>query len=415
MLAALFPRVHARYSSLPVLGWVLEGLCVWLHARGFPRDAIQRRMGAAASLARALRRRRVCALGELTAGALRSFAPPPRPSCSPPRGALVRSLTEYLEALGELAPTTPTPTERRVAEYCRYLDRVRGLSAATIRGHAGTAAEFLRFLDHDAHPQRLHQLRGADVEAFIAKIGKRVGRARMGTVTAILRTFLRFLAATSEGPVGLDAEVDSPRIYRGERLPRAVPWEAVLAFLRSIDRSTSKGRRDFAMFLLIASYGLRASEVRELSLDDVAWRARQIRVPRPKVGMPMLLPLTDEVGAALLDYLRSGRPASSACRQMFLRVEFPLGPLGRGAIGNAFRAWARLAKTPVSVRGGPHCLRHALALHLLREGAAVKTIGDLLGHRSAESTGVYLRLDVDDLRGVALPLPLATATEEVRP
>ncbi len=414
MLASLFPRAHARYTSLPVLGGSLEGLCVWLDARGYPRDAIQRRMGAAASLVRALRRRRVCSLGELTASALRSYAPPPRMSSSPPQGALVRSLTQYLEERGELAPTPPTPTERQVADYRRYLERVRGLCAGTIAMHAAMITGFLLFLDHDARPQRLHELCAADVEAFVTKAGRCVGRSRMGQVTATLRTFLRFLAATGEGPAGLDAQVESPRIYRGERLPRALPWETVRAFLRSIDRTTPKGRRDYAMFLLVATYGLRASEVRALGLDDVAWRARQIRVPRPKIGTPLLLPLTDEVGAALLEYLRRGRPAS-AHRRLFLRVEFPLGPLGPGAVGDAFRTWTRRAGIRLPARGGPHCLRHALALHLLREGASLKTIGDLLGHRSAESTGVYLRLDVDDLRDVALPLPAAAVSDEVRP
>jgi site-specific recombinase XerD len=308
----------------------------------------------------------------------------------------------------------PTLTERRVAEYRRYLDRVRGFSAGTITMHAGTAAAFLHFLDHDARPQRLHELRGADIEAFIANRSRCVGRGRMGQIAAALRAFLRFLASSGEGPPGLDEEVESPLIYRGERLPRTVPWETVRAFLQSIDRSTTKGRRDFAMFLLVATYGLRSSEVRALSLDDVAWRVRQIRVPRPKIGTPLLLPLTDEVGAALVDYLRAGRPTST-CRQLFLRVEFPLGPLGRCAIGHAFRAWARRAGIRLPTRAGPHCLRHALAVHLLREGAALKTIGDLLGHRTAESTGVYLRLDVDDLRGVALPLPAGAAAQEVRP
>ncbi len=188
----------------------------------------------------------------------------------------------------------------------------------------------------------------------------------------------------------------------------------IRAFLRSIDRTTPKGRRDYAMFLLVATYGLRASEVRALSLDDVTWRARQIRVPRPKVGMSLLLPLTDEVGAALLEYLRRGRPAS-AHRRLFLRVQVPLGPLGPGTVGDAFRTWARRAGIRLPARGGPHCMRHSLALHLLREGASLKTIGDLLGHRSAESTGVYLRLDVDDLRDVALPLPAAAVSDEVRP
>ncbi len=227
MLASLFPRAHARYTSLAVLGRFLEGLCVWLHARGYPRDAIQRRMQAAALLARVLRRRRVRSLSELTEAALRSYAPPPRISSSPRRGALVRSLTQYLVERGELALTPPTPTERRVADYRRYLERVRGLSAGTIEMHAAMIAGFLLFLDHDAHPQRLHELRADDVEAFVTKAGRCAGRSRMGQVTATLRTFLRFLASTGEGPAGLDSRVESPRIYRGERLPRALPWETV--------------------------------------------------------------------------------------------------------------------------------------------------------------------------------------------
>jgi integrase/recombinase XerD len=414
MLTALFPRAHVRYMSLPILGGSLDGLCVWLHARGYPRDAIQRRMRAAASLERALRRRGVRSLSELTATMLRSYASPPRWSSSPPLGALVRSIALYLEARGELMPTVPTPTERMVADYCHYLERVRGLSSSTIVMKSATAREFLLSVNHDARPEGLQDLRIPDVEAFVAKIGRRVGRGRMAGVTAALRTLLRFLAVVGEGPAGLDAQVDSPRIWRGERLPRALPWETVRAFLRSIDRTTQKGRRDYAMFLLIATYGLRASEVRALDLDDIAWRARQIHVQRPKVGTPLLLPLTDEVGTALLDYLRRGRPPAT-CRQVFLRVEIPLGPLGRGAVGDAFRTAARHAGIALPVRGGPHSLRHALALHLLREGAALKTIGDLLGHRSAEATGIYLRLDVDDLRDVALPLPPTAAAEEVQP
>ena len=258
MIESLFPRAHARYTSLPVLGGSLEGLCVWLHARGYPRDAIGRRMSAAKSLARALRRRGVCALGDLTASALLAFAPPPRPAHSPAQGTLVRSLTQYLEEQGELTPTPSTATQRRVTDYQRYLDRVRGLCPGTIAMHAATITEFLHFIDYDACPQQLRELRITDVERFVTKAGGRVGRSRMGQIAGTLRTFLRFLAATDEGPPGLDAHVESPRVWRGERLPHALPWETVRTFLRAIDRSTPKGRRDFAMFLLIATYGLRS-------------------------------------------------------------------------------------------------------------------------------------------------------------
>jgi integrase len=236
----------------------------------------------------------------------------------------------------------------------------------------------------------------------------------MANVTAILRTFLRFLAAGAQGPVGLDSQIESPRTYRRARLPRALAWDDPRLLLNSIDQTTPKGRRDFAMFLLIATYGLRSSEVAALKLDDIAWRTRQIYVPRPKIGTPLLLPLTDEVGSAVLDYLQRGRP-DTTYRYLFLRVAAPIGPLGRGAVGDAFRAWARRAGIPPSPRDGPHCLRHALALRMLRKGTSLKAIGDILGHRSPESTGIYLRLDIDDLRDVALPLPAARTTEEARP
>jgi len=371
-------------------------------------------MWAAASLDRALRRRGVRSLSTLTATMLLSYAPPPRLSGSPPRGALVRSIARYLEERGELVPTLPTPTEHQIADYRHYLGHICGLCDSTIAMKSATAREFLMFVNHDFRPVELHDLRIADIEAFVAKICQRVGRDRIGHVMAALRMFLRFLAIKGKVTPGLDAQVDSPRVYRGERLPRALAWDTVLMLVRSIDRTTPKGRRDYAMFLLIATYGLRASEVRALDLDDISWRTRQIRFPRPKVGTPLLLPLTDEVGTALIDYLRHGRPRA-ICRQIFLRVEIPIGPLGRGAIGDAFRAWARRAGIALPVPGGPHCMRHALALHLLRQGAALKTIGDLLGHRSAEATGKYLRLHVNDLRDVALPLPPAAAAEEVRP
>jgi integrase len=129
-----------------------------------------------------------------------------------------------------------------------------------------------------------------------------------------------------------------------------------------------------------------------------------IRVARPKIGTPLVVPLTDEVATALLAYLRqrAGQPNQ---RRLFLRVRAPWGPIEPTAISDAFDAWATRAGVRVPELGGPHTLRHGLAMHLLRQGTPLKTIGDVLGHRTVESTGVYLRLQVEDLRDVALPLP----------
>ena len=115
------------------------------------------------------------------------------------------------------------------------------------------------------------------------------------------------------------------------------------------------------------------------------------------------MPLTDEVGAAVIDYLRHARP-QVLCREVFVRLRLPVGRIGSTTVSEAFRTWARRGALPTGC-GGPHCLRHSLAVHLLREGISLKAIGDLLGHRSTESTCVYLRLQVEDLRDAALPLP----------
>ncbi len=188
------------------------------------------------------------------------------------------------------------------------------------------------------------------------------------------------------------------------------------ALLQSIDRTTAVGRRDYAMLLLIATYGLRTSEVVALTLDDVAWRRGELRVPRQKVDGALMFPLTDEAGAAVLDYVQRGRPVQPT-RVLFLRARPPAGVLKPTAVTEVFQSRARRSGLAIPFQG-PHCLRHSLAVQLLREGVSLKAIGDVLGHRSIESTCLYLRLATEDLRDVALSVPDGGAdapSDEVRP
>jgi site-specific recombinase XerD len=157
------------------------------------------------------------------------------------------------------------------------------------------------------------------------------------------------------------------------------------------------------MFFLMATYGLRNCDITDLTLSDIHWSAGEIRLVQRKTGHPLVLPLTDAVGSVLLHYLRNGR-AHSAYRQLFLRAVAPISPLGRTAVTDAFRARVKRSGLTIPFRGS-HCLRHSYAIHLLRQGTSIKTIGDLLGHRTAESTSVYLRLAIDDLREVGLAVP----------
>lgn len=402
MLAEIYPRDHARFTSLPLLGPHLDGFAVWLRSQGYPRLPIRLRVRQAPRLDALLRRRRVHRLGVLTQAQFLDLAP--RVTLDDVYlSAAVRSLGSYLDVKGLFAPPLVTPRDEVIAAYRAHLDRVRGLAERTAAQHCSAASELLTFLGFDRNRTVLRRLGPQQIEAFVRTVGGRVGRAFLQHVVARLRSFLRFLASREEVARGLDSMIDTPRLYRGEKLPRSLPWETVQSFLAAIDRSTPKGRRDYAMFLLAATYGLRTSEIAALRLDDIEWRAGRLRVPRPKTLTPIVLPLTEEVAAALLDHLRHPRPEPPH-REVFLRFRVPAGPILPTAVTNAFQCWTRRSGLQIPYRG-PHCLRHSLAVHLLRQGTSLKAIGDLLGHRGAESTCVYLRLHVDDLREAALDLP----------
>lgn len=407
MLADVYPRYHARFASLPLLGAHVEGFLEWLQSHGCPLGQIRRRIHETTRLDSQLRRRGVRQLQDLSAAAFLRFAP--RDSQDDMyMSALVRSLARYLDEQGVLRRRVATQLQETVVAYRAYLERVRGLAEKTLDQHDATATDFLTFISFHRNPGVLRHIGSSEIEAFLRGAARRLGRSGLQHVTSCLRAFLRYLASRDQVARGLDSWIDTPRLYRGEQLPRALPWETVRAFLAAIDRSTAMGKRDFAMFLLIATYGLRAGDVAALQLDDLEWRAGRIRVSISKTRSQLVLPLTTEVGAALFDYLRHARP-HLPCRKIFLRVRAPAGPLARTGITEAFQRWTRHGALPIPYQG-PHCLRHSLAVHLLRRGAPLKAIGDILGHRSLDSTCVYLRLQVEDLRDVALDLP-----QEARP
>lgn len=404
MLQDLFPKAHTRYTSLPVLGPCVGEFDDRLSSQGYHRSSRRTLIRLVAGLDRYLRQRGRRHIHDITHAdleACRVWMGRRHASHAGVVGAFQRFL-EGKGVVGSPKPEVLSPSEHRVAAYTAYLEKVRGLATSTSSYHAFTARAFLSHL-HDVHTERLSLLTASDIESFIRERGKRLNRYTLQHTVAQLRGFLRFLAATGVIAPGLDTQIDTPRVYRLERLPRALPWGTVQSLLRSIDRTIPIGRRDYAMFALMATYGLRASQVVALTLDDIHWREGSIQVPARKSGVPLHLPLTDSAGAALLDYLKRGRP-SLPQREVFLRSPAPAGAIKPTAVTEAFQTWSRRSGLPIPYQG-PHCIRHAYAVHLLRRGLPLKTIGDLLGHRSFESTQVYLRLNTEDLRGVALCLP----------
>jgi site-specific recombinase XerD len=414
MLTTLFPKAYRRYTSLPVLGSLADAFDTWLVDRGFRWGPRKQQLGAVRRLDRALRRRGRHRPSDITRDDLEACWRQWRRR-GPTDPATVRNVQRFLEQRALLPPPVAprmSQVDTLATAYSGMLRDLRGLAPSTVHQHAATARTFLDALGYETTPAHLGATTAQDIERFVRETGTRLTRASLQHTIAHLRGFLRFLAARGQIPAGLDQQIDTPRLYRLEQLPRSLPWPTVQAFLRAIDQTTPEGLRDYTMFALIATYGLRACEVVSLTLDAIDWRGRRLTVAPRKRGTPLLLPLTDAVGTTLVRYLRRSRPASP-WREVFLRVRAPAGMLKPTAVGEAFQKWVRRSGLPIPFHG-PHCLRHSYAVHLLRRGVSLKALGDLLGHRLADSTCVYLRLATDDLRGVALSVPKRGAPQTRR-
>jgi len=193
------------------------------------------------------------------------------------------------------------------------------------------------------------------------------------------------------------------RFPRDARIPSVWAHELVVRLLEALDRSSAKGKRDYAILLLACRLGLRVGDIRTLKLDQLHWEDSTIEITQSKTSTPLRLPLTSEVGEALIDYLKSGRP-QTAHREVFLKVNPPFDPFVGNNLHHIVTYWRLLAgvrfRTPQ--RRGIHSLRHTLATRLLEKGTAFTTIAEILGHTSLESTRIYAKADVEALRSVAL-------------
>ena len=290
--------------------------------------------------------------------------------------------------------------------YEHWLIDVHGLSQGILRRNGRTARAFLGWLGDKASRETLSRVGLSEIDGYLNWRMQGLRRATRTGVASSLRSFLKYLHACGVAPKDLSPLVSGPVLYKFEDIPRAFTEEQVKTMLDTTRRDkTPVGLRDYAILMLLATYGLRAGEVVQLRLEDIDWRAEKLRVRQSKTGNELLLPLVPAVGNALLNYLRRGRPQTEL-REVFLHARAPLGPFRGGSSLHGVVAH-RLKEAGIHVEGrhGPHAFRFARAVSLLRGTVPVKIIGDLLGHRSAESTEVYLRLATDDLRAVSIDLP----------
>jgi integrase/recombinase XerD len=289
-------------------------------------------------------------------------------------------------------------------EYLAFLRQHRGLREATLYFHRRWGEQFLHHLAEHLPDRDLARLTIPIVDAFVLPLARTVGRATQWQIIQTVRGVLRHLHRTARVAEDWSRFVHGPRRYRLASIPTTISVDEVRCLLTTIDRRSAIGRRDYAILLLLAVYGLRAQEVVDLGLNDIDWRAGIIRVQRSKTSRPLVLPLTSAIGHALVAYLRRGRPCADS-RQIFVCHNGAPRPFRKSS--NVYRI-VRLAFDRAGVgsaRRGPHVLRHALATHLVQRGFTLKVVSDLLGHQHPDSTLPYTKLAIEDLREVALEVP----------
>jgi site-specific recombinase XerD len=317
----------------------------------------------------------------------------------------LRPLLDYLRELGVVPePAAPESlVERLLAEYRAYLVCERGLVSGSVRLRERVAREFLAELPEPIEVA-LQRLQPRDVTRFVTARCRSGGRgvAAAKTLTSGLRTLLVFLHVAGWAPVALVGAVPSVAGWRLSALPRGLEAEQVERLLGSCDRTTVVGRRDFAILLLLSRLGLRACEVAALRVGDIDWRAGELIV-HGKGAQIDRLPLPHDVGQAFVAHLHDRRP-DVACRQVFLRVLAPRGPLSAKAVGAVVRDACDRAGL---ARVGTHRLRHTLATELLAAGAALTEIAPILRHTNLSTTAIYAKVDRTALRTLARPWPLA--------
>lgn len=309
---------------------------------------------------------------------------------------VARSWLRFLGCLHE--PTHVTPFADQLEAYVTWMAQERGLAPTTIERNQGYIGQFLRW--YGARSRTLSNVRLTDLDAFLTHgSDKGWSRVSVHNMATALRGFFRFGATQGWCPETLGPAIQGPRRFAFEPLPLGPSWSDVQRLLTGLDTERPIDIRDRAILMLFAVYGLRASEVAKLCLDDLDWDHDLMKVKRAKRQCAQTYPLVATVGYALVRYLRQVRPICPH-REVFLTLLPPTRPLTRRALysltRNRFKAF-----NIQSTHQGPHALRHSCATRLAAEGVSLKAIGDHLGHQSESATRIYAKVDLPTLRHVA--------------
>ena len=315
----------------------------------------------------------------------------------------IRQMLRLLAIAGYIDPGRPhkpaNPFETQAPRFFLYLTEEKGLRPRSVYQYRFHLRQFAAYLTRIALTD-LALLSPNVLSGFVADYGPRLAWPTLRNACGALRVFLRYLYRERVLAKDLSCIVEFPQSYRLSGIPRSIGWEQVEQVLSGVDRRAPCGKRDYAMLLLLATYGLRACEVAALTLDDIDWRNDRLKIRERKAGNSTAYPLSTVVGGAIVDYLKNGRPASKD-RQLFLRALAPLVPISSAAV--TCRAAYYIRKAGIEVpRPGSHTLRHSCVQRLVNANFSLKHIGDYIGHRNASSTQIYAKVAIEALREVAL-------------
>jgi site-specific recombinase XerD len=291
------------------------------------------------------------------------------------------------------------PFQAEVPGFLPYLREERGLTEATIYHYVHRLNGFGDYLTR-VGVNSLAELSAPLLASFVLDTAPQLSRTGRRDLCGAVRVFLRFCHRQQIIAKDLSSAVEMPQSYRLADVPRSITWDEVRRMLEAVDRRTVRGRRDYAMLLLLVTYGLRGHEVAKLTLDDVDWKRERLQIPDRKAGHCTAYPLAAVVAEALIEYLRSGRPETQD-RHLFFRVLAPRTPITNGAVSASVALYLRKAGVQVR-RPGAHTLRHTCVQRLIDAEFPLKTIGDYIGHRSPQSTEIYSKVAIATLREVAM-------------
>jgi site-specific recombinase XerD len=408
------PQTVDRIRALWI-GAEIERYVVWLSAHGYSQRTVLRRVPILARFGEFARAHGAGAVGDLPAHVdafvaewLARWRPVRNSEVYGPRVA--KEVRGPIEDLLELVVPGFAGTGRRhggdpfvdaAAGFFEYLVSERGLRPATIQQYRHHLHRFELYLRR-VGVCRLEDLSPAILSAFVAdRAATGMARTTLRDACGVLRVFLRYAHREGLLPSDLSETVEWPQAYRLSTLPRSISWAEVGKVLAAVDRRTPSGKRDYAILLLLVTYGLRAREVAALTLDDIDWRHDRLAIPERKAGHSTAFPLATSVGNALADYLQHGRPPQTGDRHVFFRAQAPIRPIGAAAVSSRATHYLREAGIEVP-RPGSHTLRHTCVQRLVDADFPLDTIGDFVGHRSAASTEIYAKVAVESLRQVAL-------------